>query len=284
MAKDPSILQIELMFQGLNTEAAANYFPEVSALSNELNRLVDLTREDYIISVNNQVVKKFATAAVEMWHRCIHSFLVSTSLTVTSPLWSSVTGYYSSHYCIRAFAHLLGHFQMYKGRRIVELQIRGSSYSCNVTKKNGGDREHKIAWKIVKAYPLFSTDPFFTLNNDSLPESDGAHRNKANYADHIGRFPNFHPLDENYLRKRISQIANMEFSTAPIPNANKYPDLESVQVIAYHRLVRFRMFLDEILSNSNRFWRVNRNPNWATGYLNYQMVKPEYTTLYQGRV
>ena len=44
----------------------------------------------------------FAMAAVKMWLRAVHSFLISVSLTKASPIWSSVAGYYSSHYSIRA--------------------------------------------------------------------------------------------------------------------------------------------------------------------------------------
>lgn len=71
-------------------------------------------------------------------------------------------------------------------------------------------------------------------------------------------------------------------SDAPIPNADSYPDIESVQLIAYHRLVRFRMFLDEILGSSNRFWSVHRKPSWALDYLNFQVIQPQYASIYQG--
>jgi hypothetical protein len=229
-------------------------------------------------------VKKFATAAIEMWHRSVHSFLISASLTNSSPIWSSVSGYYSSHYSVRAFAHLLGHFQLFKKKRLIQLEIDGHNYYCHVSKKDGGDREHKLCWKIVKNYPLFARDPFFTKNEEVSSQSDGAHRNRANYYDHIGRFPNFQPLDEAYLKRRILSISTIEFSDAPIPNVDYFPDIDNVQIVAYHRLVRFRMFLDTILGDSNRFWNVNRTPNWCANYLNFQVIQPEYTTLYQGIV
>lgn len=284
MPKDPVILQIELMFRGLNTVGAANNFPELGTLSTELNNIVDISLGDYNLAVQQSTVKKFATAAVEMWHRSIHSFLISASLTKSSPVWSSVAGYYSSHYSVRAFAHLLGHFQLFKKKRLIQLRINGNNYFCEVTKKGGGDREHKIFWQIVKDYALFASDPFFTRNEEGSSQSDVGHRNRANYYDHIGRYPLFQPLDEAYLKGRIQSISNIEFSDAPIPNIDYYPDLESVQIMAYHRLVRFRMFLDAILGSTNLFWNVNRKPNWCPVYFNFQVIQPEYATLYQGIV
>ena len=52
----------------------------------------------------------FGSAAVEMWLKAVHSFLISTSVMKASPVWSAVSGYYSSHYVMRAFSHLFGHF------------------------------------------------------------------------------------------------------------------------------------------------------------------------------
>ncbi len=281
MAKDPAILQIELMFSGLNTAAAADSFPKPNSLADELIGVIDLKKEDYTEIVQQKTVKKFATGAVEMWHRSVHSFLISSSLTKSSPLWSSVAGYYSSHYTMRGFAHLLGHFQLYRKKRIVQLEINGSNYYCHISTKKGGEREHRLCWKLVKKYSAFANNPFFTINDDNLPESDGAHRNKANYQDHIGRFPKFQPLSEAYLKSRIGLISTMELSDAPIPNVEAYPDLDNVQLIAYHRLVRFRTFLDEILGGSNRFWNVNRKPDWCPSYLDFQLVQPQFASLYK---
>lgn len=283
MAIDPFLLQIDLMFRGLNNIAASKRYPIPGSLSMQLNDLVDTTnKDDHSITVQQNTVNLFATAAVEMWHRSVHSFLVSASLTKSSPVWSSVSGYYSSHYSIRGFAHLLGYFQLFNKRRVIQLEIRGGNYYCHISKKDGGDREHKLCWKLVKKYSLFANDPFFTINDDKLIQSDGAHRNKANYQDHIGRFPKFQPLDEIYLKSRISLISSIELSDAPIPNIEFYPDLENVQLIGYHRLVRFRMFLDEILGGSNRFWSNNRSPEWCPKYLNFQVTQPQYSNIYQG--
>jgi hypothetical protein len=280
MSKDPAILQIELLFKPLRNVPADN-FPGLSTLSTMLNKLVDESQGDYSIKVNQQLITKFATASVEMWHRSVHSFLISASLTKSSPLWSSVSGYYSSHYSVRAFAHLFGFFQLHTLSRKVELEMIGGSYYCNIKKRGKRGGEHNSYWRFVKGKSIFQKDTFFTINDEYRPISDGAHRNRANYADHLGNFPTFSPLDKDELIKRIRKIASIEYSDAPIPNSESYPDLDNVQVMAYHRLVRFRRFLDKVLGTSNRFWTGNRLPAWCSSYMNFQVVQPEYSTIYQ---
>ena len=95
----------------------------------------------------------FTTGAVDIWMRAVHSFLVSASLTDVSSIWSSVAGYYSSHYAVRSIAHLLGFFQLFKGKRIVHLQFLSGQYVCSFDPKKAQDREHKLYWQIVKKDP-----------------------------------------------------------------------------------------------------------------------------------
>lgn len=284
MPVDPSVLQIRLMFQAMNRYRDPDIYPEPGSLSKELSSLIDTSLGDYSFNVAPGLVRKFATASVEMWHRAIHSFLISASLTNVSPVWSSVSGYYSSHYSMRAFSHLLGYFQLYKIKRVVQLDLSGAGYSCKVSKKNASEREHRVSWKLVKAYHVFNSDPFFTINDENMLQSDGGHRNKANYFDHIGIFPVFNPLNEQYLKRRVQQISSIQLSTAPIPNVESFPDIENVQLIAYHRLIRYRMFLDEILGGTNRYWKVHRNPSWCPTYFDFQITQPEYSQIYQGLV
>jgi len=214
----------------------------------------------------------FTTAAVDIWMRAVHSFLVSSSLTNVSPVWASVAGYYSSHYSVRALAHLLGFFQLFSRKRIVRLQFHGGSYVCNFDPKTAGDREHRFYWRIVKKDPHFATDTFFTENNSAIDDSDVAHRDRASYADHLPQFPVFRPLDAVALRTRINRISEIEFASPPIPRVSRYPDVESVQIIAYHRLVRFRNFVDAVVGGGNRFWNVHRDPTWARDFLDYQLT------------
>ena len=116
-----------------------------------------------------------------------------------------------------------------------------------------------------------------------MPGSDGAHRNKANYSDHIDRFPVFLPLEAQYLSDRVERISNIEFSDVPVPDADKFPDLGNVQVIAYHRLVKFRRLVDEALGGGNRFWKVQRNPSWCPNTMQFSVVEPVFAALYAGK-
>lgn len=286
MPKSQTVIQIEHMFSALNKASASTSFPERGALSIRLNSFAE-GKTDGPHNIEQAIASTFATSATEMWHRSIHSFLISASLTKASPVWASVSGYYSSHYSIRAFAHLLGYFQLRKKKKIIQLQINGNHYLCQILKKNGDDAEHKSYWKIVKSHSDFSSDPFFTNNEDQLPNygselrSDVGHRSVANYLDHIGGFPSFQVLDHTYLKQRVDKISGMELSDAPIPRLDLYPDLDNVQLIAYHRLVRFKSYLDDIFGESNRFWKVQRRPTWCTPFLDFQIVTPAYTSIYK---
>ncbi len=104
--------QLVAVFERLNTAAAAKSFPPPAALSTALKKLIpkDDTSDR---NIDANVASCFASAAIDIWLRSIHSFLVSASLTEASPIWSSVSGYYSSHYAVRGLAHLLGYFQLY---------------------------------------------------------------------------------------------------------------------------------------------------------------------------
>jgi hypothetical protein len=274
--------RLELTFRTLNTIAAAKSFPPPTTLARELEKVADpLERafsaptNNYQASVNPDISIWFTTAAIEIWQRAVHSFLISASLTNVSPIWASVSGYYSSHYSVRALAHLLGYFQLFRYKRIVRLELSGGSFICKFDRKHGDDREHQFYWRVVNQNPYFGSDPLFIPNNsNSLDDaSDAGHREKCNYADHVAGFPQFNPLASQSLLNRIEHISQIEFSAPPIPRRSKFPDVESVQIVAYHRLVRFRQFVDEIAGGSNRFWGVHRNPSWAREIMNFQLTE-----------
>jgi hypothetical protein len=258
--------QIRAMFKPL-TKVRDNY-PERGILAKELTLLVS-GNSSALIPVTNKVMQFYASAAIEMWERSVHSFLISAAVSASSPIWASVAGYYSSHYAVRAFAHLLGYFQLRKLKKIVRITNNNSKLYFEVIAKNASDREHKAYWKIVKSSSALLSDPLFTLNEDdeSVAESDSGHRNIANYVDHVDGFPEFRVLDEVYLKERVKRLSEFELASAPIPRRGRFPDLDSVQLIAYHRFARFRGYLDGILGLSNLFWKTRRNPAWCSGYL-----------------
>ena len=261
----------------------AGSFPVFGTLSNEYK-----TSPAAIGSVNYPTPTTagyFGTAAVDMWHRSVHSFLISNSLTTSSPIWSSVSGYYSSHYTVRGLAHLLGYFHVFNRSALIHLQVgaRGG-YSCTRVSTSGLiGKEHQLYWMLVKRSPVFATDPIFTNNpvGINVDESESNHRNLANYADHLCNYPIFKPLDIEETKARINHISSIVLEDPPIPQKSKFPDISSVQLIAYHRLVTFRQILDEVLVDSNRFWSVHRNPPFATEYMDFQV--PEASGLSQMR-
>jgi hypothetical protein len=229
--------QLRATFAPLNTIAAAKAFPAPSTLSRTLEGLIPKdagTRRN----VDQQTASYFSTAAVDMWLRGVHSFLISASLTEASPIWASVTGYYSSHYAVRGLAHLLGHFQLFRRKRLIELKWERPLYVCFFKSKEASDAEHKLYWKILKKSTMFQGDAIFTENKADDEESDVRHRNHANYSDHLVLYPAFRPLDEQALKDRIEYISKIVFDTPPLPRFGRFPDIEYVQLIAYHRLVR----------------------------------------------
>jgi hypothetical protein len=271
------------MFADLNRQSAAGALPTPGTLADLLSRHVVGSSPTTIVAAHPRELTYFATAAVEMWLRSVHSFLISVSLTRASPIWASVAGYYSSHYSVRAFAHLFGVFHLHKKRRIVRLDKQANRLVFRIERKQGNDREHKFYWRYVSEHPQLAADPFFYASHDDTPRSDGAHRNRANYSDHVDRFPVFLPLEVRYLSDRVERISNMELTDIPVPSADDFPDLDNVQVIAYHRIVKFRRFVDEAVGLGNRFWRVQRNPSWCPNTLKFSLVDPVFAAVYAGK-
>src|SRR6267143_6915174 len=272
--------QVEVMFAALNLQSVANSLPEPGSLSDLLSLHVVGSSSTAIVPAKPKELTHFATDAVEMWLRSVHSFLISASLTDASPVWSSVAGYYSSHYSIRAFAHIFGAFNLHKKRRIVYLDRQGSRAVFRIERKRREDGEHKFYWKYVSEHPQLNKDPFFYGFRDDVPDSDGAHRNKANYWDHIDRFPRFLPLNAESLERRVERISNIVLSDVPVPSTDSFPDIENVQFVAYHRLVKFRRLLDEALGTKNRFWKVHREPFWRPSTMNFSVEDPVFAALY----
>jgi hypothetical protein len=261
------------VFVRLNRVGAGDAFSEPSTVSKALVALIPAGAVSSV-RVEPKIATFFATASVDMWLRAVHSLLVSASLTNASPIWASVAGYYASHYAIRGLAHLLGYFLLFTNKRVVQLSHQDGGHFCSFTKKSGDDREHKLYWKRVKADINFRDDPFFTENTAATDASDLRHRDHANYADSLFPYPHFRSLDEGSLRSRINAIAQIEITDPPIPRLSEFADLDNVQLVAYHRIVRYRKFLDEILADDSRFWRVHRNPAFASNVLNFQVTEP----------
>ncbi len=285
MTKSPNLeSSIKIHFMTLDKRTSKTALPSRGHLATTLKALIESTKKTNTstnIQISPKVSSLIVTAAVESWLRGVHSFLISCSLTNDSPIWASVSGYYASHYCIRGLAHLLGYFKLYKIKRIAKIHIDAGKHYCHVEKKKNYEGEHKYYWKIVKNDPHFGNNPFFTSNDEDSGNSDVAHRNIANYHDHVDDFPNFNPLSKLILTQRVSFLAKMEVSSVPMPRKEQYPDVGYVQLIAYHRLIKFRCFLDEILGGKNVFWSNYRNQSWSGDYLDFQVVTPSFIESYK---
>ena len=265
--------RVEIAFRLLK-KVPANSFPGQSALSNALERHIPAGTNPSAVHVKSDVAVLFTTAAIELWMRAIHSFLISAALTDTSPIWASVSGYYSSHYTIRAYAHLLGYFQLFTRKKVVHLIIdKNGKFSCNISEKNKHNREHEFYWRIVKAGEPFKSDDLFTENLRAEGASDCRHREIANYADHLKQFipPSFNPLTAVRLRERLDRLSKFDAATPQIPRADKFPDVDGVQMVAYQRLVHFRQTVDKSAESKNRFWETNRSPQWAENWIDFQL-------------
>jgi len=124
---------------------------------------------------------------------------------------------------------------------------------------------------VVKKHEPFSSNPILTENPENADISDAAHRNYSNYADHLFNFPNFTVLSEQDMKDHITSIEQDDNIDPLIPNKNNWPDVRSVQRVAYRRIVIFRQFLDSVIGPSNRFWGVHRNPAWISDIISFWM-------------
>lgn len=263
----------ELSFGKLDRPSARMEFPKPGTLSRRFSELIAGSAVGATLS--HQHSQMLASAGVEMWHRAIHSFLWSVALTESSPLWSSISGYYASHFVMRAFAHSMGIFKSFTRRMAIQVVIRNGHFTCVQLSDSGG--EHAFYWKVVKGHPALLPNPLFRENNereDNKKEdrSDAIHRNFANYSDHLDSFRavSFPGNDEFEDRlEKISRIRRYSV-TAPTPQRDDFPDIAKVQVLAFQRIVAFHDFLDAKVSG-NRFWRAHRRPTWCKDILSFQV-------------
>ena len=258
---------LELTFARLGRSGATLDFPEKKSLAKHVAKLI----EDSTPTILHTNASLFASASVEMWQWAVHSFLWSVALTKYSEIWSSVTGYYASHYVMRAFAHAFGFFKSFSGKKVVQISIRAGHFVVSVLdEKERG--EHSFYWKVVKKHPEFSHNPLFRSNSEKDRTSDCSHRNDANYTDHIGNF------DKSGFPRAVELVESVEkishIRRFAVTEVGEYPNLSNVQILAYQRIVTFRDFLDKRLPN-NHFWRTHKFPNWCRGIITFELHDPE---------
>ena len=261
--------QIQRLFTALDGWTP-DQFPARMALSQLLNESLK-TKESAMLSEQQAVL--FATAAVEMWQRAVHSLITAMAIRTSSEIWACVSGYYASHYSVRAFAHLFGYFSLYFQRRLfIELSPWGPRYQCRTVDPHRARKEHQFYWTQIKKLPEFAGDPLFTNNDDRVPLSDASHRGFASYMDHLNRFVQHEVLDRDQVRRGIIDLAYTALegeATISIPNRERYPDVGTVLSVAYLRIYKFREYLDDLLPTGGRFWIRHRTPPWCTDLLSF---------------
>ncbi len=265
-----------LTFARLGRPANTLEFPLVESLSDR----VVTSLEDDVQLIPHFQISLFASASIEMWHRAVHSFLWSVALRDHSKIWSSVTGYYSSHYVMRAFAHAFGFFKSFAKKKIIQVVISHGTGVCKVI--DADDKgEHSFYWKVVKHYPEFKDNLLFRFNSERDKTSDCSHRNHANYSDHIGGYLKVGFPTTAQLLDSIEKISRIRRFAITEVSRDGFPDLDNVQILAYQRLVTFRDFLDGRLKD-NRFWRAHRDPNWCKGMVTFHLEDAKLKVLKEG--
>ena len=260
---------IEISFGKLDKTSAKMDFPERGTLSKHLNSLlVDIDTTTPILA--HKFIPMLASAGVEMWHRAIHSFLWSIALTEGSPLWSSVSGYYSSHFVMRALAHSMGIFKSFTKSEIIQVTADGGQFICTPISWGKNRGEHAFYWKAIKDHPKFISNTLFRENYEKDTKSDSSHRTFANYTDHINSFVPINFPSPAEVAERIEKISRIRRGSVTTPSREDYPDLQNVQILAYQRIVAFQDFMDEKI-NKNRFWRAHRRPSWCNYLMRYEV-------------
>ncbi|MDO8933869.1 MAG: hypothetical protein Q7U97_15860 [Rhodocyclaceae bacterium] len=260
---------VELAFGKLDKPNSKMDFPKPGTLSKHFNVL--LSGNNAMPTLSHQHSPMLATAGVEMWHRAIHSFLWSVALTKSSPLWASVSGYYASHFVMRALAHSMGIFKSFAQKKVIQISVEKGQFVCAPLKwSSSGTGEHAFYWKAVKGHPKFLTNDLFHENSERDPKSDSAHRTFANYTDHLCAFPPLEFPKVEELADSVEKISRIRLHSVTHPSRDDYPDLQNVQILAFQRILAFQDFLDDKVPKS-RFWRAHRRPGWCNNVMLYQV-------------
>lgn len=239
----------------------------------EANRIQKLPSLDVVLSGDFALASLFSTAAIEVWQRAVHALIVSCAISRASQQWSVVSGYYSSHYCVRAYAHLGGILLLYRLKRVAKIELTGSGYNLHMIKKNGSDREHALYWKETSTCEFFGLGRLASRNDDDESPNDARQRNIANYYDHVDAFRGVESATIEMARDRLYQLATLRLPENPLPRAEHYPDLDRIHLAAYYRIIRFRDYMDGLLESSSSYWNAHRDPQWARGLMTFQ--RPE---------
>jgi hypothetical protein len=264
---------VELAFGKLDKPGAKVVFPERGTLTKQLNAVLGKEAEAPILEHAHSSL--LASAGVEMWHRAIHSFLCSVALSKCSPLWASVSGYYASHFVMRAFAHSMGIFKSFSQKEVIQVSVDKGQFVCTpLVWSSNAKGEHAFYWKAVKGHPKLLGNDIFRENNERDINSDSSHRTFANYTDHINSFVPLLFPSMDAVAEDVEKISRIRLHSVTSPSREDYPDLQNVQILAFQRIVAFQDFLDDKIPK-NRYWRKHRRPGWCEKVMVYQVEEQE---------
>ncbi len=260
----------ELAFEKLNTAPVS--FSNPGTLSNHIAGILQPTARSSGV-IPNDKKHLFASASIEMWHRSVHSFLWSVALTDSSPIWASITGYYASHFVMRAFAHAFGFFNSFTRKKALQIVISHGCFVCSVLPERDKG-EHSFYWRVVKYHPEFQSNPLFSKTiYEGNRTSDCFQRNFVNYTDHMDNFVSYACPKGEQIATAIDKIAHYHRFLVTTPCDGSSPHLPSIQILAYQRIVTFREYLDSHVF-SNRFWKTHRSPTWCRDLITFQLDDP----------
>lgn len=213
-----------------------------------------------LVEINDATL--FISAAMEMWQRSINSLILSVAWSDVSRTWGVVTAYYSSHYMIRAFAHLHGYYSLHKEASIeLSKNVKGFQITCGKRRN-----EHEYYWKAVSDLKL--NEKLFGKNTEQV------HRGFASYQDHLH---DFKKLD----KKSIPNLAEVQMKVATIADLpynplddSKIPDLTTIQCLSYQRICFYRNWFESKFGSS-KYWKSLRTPQWCASVMSYKTSTPQ---------
>lgn len=253
--------QIREMFSVINTAGIPAPYPARWALSTCINshRFI---HNRCPADMSSRAL--FFTASLDLWQRGIHSLLLSMSLTKKSPLWSSASGYYASHYVVRSFANLFGYCVADLGQ--IDTIKDGADWFFRIV--DDKPKEHSQYWSA--AANKIGTP--FVRNTARGEVGDKIHRTWASYADHLPEYASYGVTPDYDLRQRCEELSHIH---PAVPSIRAFPDLDHVQAIALARIVKYRDFADEVFGTESGTWSQMRQPAWCPFDLGIEFVSPE---------
>ncbi len=262
--KAPNIKQI---LETLTTTSQS--YPRYGELIEHIENLKRKAGNEIIVPIDITCLRLFMTASIDMWHRAINCFLISVAAKDNNDPWAGVSGYYSSHYVMRAFNYLFCELNSNIG--VYELKQSKSGYYLH-RKNKKRKQEHLYCWNVV--FAKFKNPLFYACTQ--VDKNDQGHRNFASYMDHLNPLESVLNVDNHELSLRIGRISHI---TPTPPDKNFYPQLDNVQSMAFNRIIFYKNWMDQNIGPTTNYWSIHRDPKWCRGVMEYDANWPTLSDL-----